>query len=127
MRKLFLLAACAALSACATTKDAAPEDGIARARLGEKVYVDGPHVTPLALLEDSRCPTGVKCVWAGRVRIKARIDLGSGSEERELTLGKPVHVADGNLELVEVTPPRNSEAAGSLRDYRFGFRFMGGF
>lgn len=126
MHRPIILVACAALAACATTEKA-PQDGISRARLGEKVFVDGPYVTPVALLEDSRCPEKVQCVWAGRVRIKAKIHLGSGVQEHELTLGTPIHVADGNIELVEVTPPRNNEAAITLRDYRFGFRFMGGY
>lgn len=124
-----VLAACAALAACATTPPP-PHDGIARARLGERVYVDGPYVTPLTVLEDSRCPADVQCVWAGRLRITARVDLGAGSQVHELTLGQPLHIADGNLELVEAAPPRRirkTEAAAPREDYRFGFRFMGGY
>src|SRR5699024_2605974 len=54
-----------ALSACATVAEPppAPTDGIARAALGERVYVDGPRVTPLQVLEDSRCPMNARCVW----------------------------------------------------------------
>ena len=40
--------------------DARPSDGIARAGLNQRVYVDGPYVTPLAVVEDSRCPVGVQ-------------------------------------------------------------------
>lgn len=113
-----------ALAGCATTPP--PASGVAYARLGETVYVDGPKVTPLELLEDSRCPTEVQCIWAGRVRIAARIDLGPKSETRELTLGEPVTVADGSLELREVLPIKKKEAAIPPGDYRFGFKFMGG-
>lgn len=133
-----VLAACCTLAACTTTprpatghtatehKASEHTDGIARARLGEKVYVDGPHITPLAVLEDSRCPAKVQCVWAGRVKLSVRIHLGSRDEDREVILGQPVHVADGSLELVEVTPARTTEAAIPPGNYRFGFRFMGG-
>lgn len=113
-----------ALAACATT--AQPTDGIARARLSERVYVDGPAVTPLEVLEDSRCPTGVQCVWAGQLRLKVRVHLGARDELHELTLGKPVHVADGNLELVEVLPGPIASEPIKPASYRFGFRFMGG-
>ena len=101
--------------------------GTARRR-GQTVAVGGPKVTPLAVLEDSRCPAGVQCVWAGRVRISARIDLGSGSETHELTQGMPVPVADGTLELVQVQPAKPGSSAGPLAsaDYRFALRFMGG-
>lgn len=129
-----LLAGCAANTAlpppqkpvpAATAEPTAP---LIRARIGETVSVDGPKVKPLAVLEDSRCPMNARCVWAGRVRIRVRIDLGSGSQVRELTQGEPVQVADGSLELVEVQPdrPMTNEPNLAPADYRFGFRFMGG-
>ena len=118
-----LAALCA--SGC-ITDPAGADDSLIYARLGQTVYVDGPKVTPLEVLEDSRCPAQVRCVWAGRLRISARIDLGSGSETRELTMGKPEQVADGSLELVEATPARSAKAAIPPGNYRFGFRFMGG-
>ena len=124
-RFLPLLAAPLLLSGCIYYKNAR-SDGIGRAALGETVTVNGPRVTPLAVLEDSRCPTSVKCVWAGQVRISVRIDLGSGNQTRELTLGKPAQVADGALTLVEVTPERRSTTPVYPEDYRFGFRFDGG-
>jgi hypothetical protein len=102
-------------------------DDLSRARIGATVSVGGPRVTPLAVIEDSRCPMNVRCVWAGRVRVSVRIDLGSGSQVRELTQGKPVPIADGTLELVAVQPDRRTEAKPiAAGDYRFGFRFMGG-
>lgn len=101
-------------------------DGIARAGLGETVAVDGPRITPLEVLEDSRCPMNARCVWAGQVRLKVRVHLGARDEERELTTNKPVPVADGTLELVEVQPDRVAGETLDPKNYRFGFRFMGG-
>ena len=100
---------------------------LASARLGERVEVDGPQVTPLAVLEDSRCPAEGTCVWAGRVRIRARIHLGSGDVTREMTLAEPIQLADGALELAAVRPARS--IAGNIEpgDYRFAFSFAGGF
>ena len=126
MKRLFILAAPLALAACATTP-AEPQDGIARAGLGERVYVDGPYVTPLAVLEDSRCPMNARCVWAGRTRLSVRIDLGSGSETREIATDAPIQVADGQLALVEVQPDRMAgDQPASPKPYRFGFTFAGG-
>lgn len=112
------------VAACATVQPSS--DGVTRVKLGQTAYVDGPKVTPLKLLEDSRCPMEARCVWAGQVRISARIDLGSRSELREITLNKPEQVADGTLELVEVMPPQSTQHPLTLRDYRFGFRISGG-
>ncbi len=124
MKRLILLALPLLVSGCITyhTKS----DGITRARLGETVVVDGPKVTPLKVLEDSRCPVGVQCVWAGQVRLSVGIELGARSETRDLTSGKPEQVADGTLELVEVTPGTKAGQPVYAEDYRFGFKFAGG-
>jgi hypothetical protein len=126
------LIAALSLAGCAAAPRPAPApplaeatDGLSRAMLGETAHVGGPRVTPLEVLEDSRCPMNVQCVWAGRVRVKVRIDLGSGSQVRVLTQGKPVPVADGTLELVEVRPDK-PEGVIASSDYRLGLRFMGG-
>lgn len=126
IRIALILAAPLLLAGCVTHQDHG--DGIARAALGQTVAVDGPKVTPLAVLEDSRCPMNARCVWAGQVRLKVRVHLGAGDQIRELTSGKPVQVADGTLELVEVLPDRVAGEGQALnpKDYRFGFRFMGG-
>lgn len=102
------------------------DDGLATARFGQTVSVDGPRVTPIRLLSDSRCPMEARCVWAGEVRILARVRTGRGSSTRELTLGKPIPVADGELELASVMPPRSTQRQIRMRDYSFGFRFAGG-
>jgi len=126
MKPLFALAVPLALAACVTTP-AEPQDGIARAALNERVYIDGPHVTPLAVLEDSRCPMNARCVWAGRVRLSVRIDLGSRSETREIATDAPIQVADGQLALVEVQPDLMAgQQPSEDKPYRFGFTFAGG-
>lgn len=114
-----LLAGCAAAPPVETTA------GPARAGIGQTIQVDGIRVTPLAVVEDSRCPKGVQCVWAGRVRIGVRVDFAR-TEARELELGKSIPVADGTLELVEVLPEAVAGRKILPEDYRFGFRFMGG-
>lgn len=106
-----------------------PTASLTYAALGQTVGVDGPRVTPLEVLEDSRCPMNARCVWAGLVRLRVRIESGTGGMV-ELTSGKPVSVADGTLELVEVRPDKVAGSGnGAIKpaDYRFGLRFMGGY
>ena len=94
----------------------------AMARIGETVRVHGIRVTPLQVLEDSRCPQAVTCVWAGRVRLAARI----GGAIRELTLGQPMAVSGGQLQLAAVAPGRITVGHKiPPRAYRFGFEFTG--
>ena len=128
MKRTFLMLASLALSACVTPGTPAPPpdaSGLAYARLGETVAVGGPRVTPLRLIEDSRCPQGVRCVWAGRVRINATISTQTMKLTRELTLGEPFPVADGTLMLAEVRPSKRKDAPNAPGDYRFGLRFDG--
>lgn len=124
LRMAPLALAAALLGGCMTPQPAS--DGLTRLRLGQTGTVGGPRVTPLAVLEDSRCPANVNCVWAGRVRLSVRIDLGSGSTVRELTSDQPLPVADGTLELVTVEPAKPAQGTIAARDYRFGLRFAGG-
>ncbi|MCJ2177397.1 hypothetical protein [Novosphingobium album (ex Hu et al. 2023)] len=108
----------------------APNAPLIYAALGQTVSVDGPQVTPLKVLEDSRCPANARCVWAGQVRLRVRVKTGTRHRDLEVTSGKQVQVADGTLELVEVRPDKfTNENSGAVEPaaYRFGFRFVGGF
>lgn len=131
MKAVFLTPLAAlAIAGCAiippANPPAPPADGLVWARLGQTVNVGGPRVTPLRVLEDSRCPADVQCVWAGQVRLSVRIETGAGPETRELTSSKPEPVADGSLTLSAVEPVTRSDATIAPDSYRFGFRFAGG-
>jgi hypothetical protein len=103
-----------------------PQNAESGVRIGQSVVVDGPRVTPLAILEDSRCPANARCIWAGQVRIRVRIGSRKARVFKELTLGTPVPVADGALTLTQVSPFKITQQPLKSRDYRFGFRFEGG-
>jgi hypothetical protein len=113
-----LLLALLALTAC-TSIVPAPTGP---AGFGQVTAVESLQVRPMALLEDSRCPASVQCVWAGQVRIGAEIISPTGCEVRELTLGKPITVSDGQLTLVDAEPPKLKPASTDAPDYRYTFR-----
>jgi hypothetical protein len=127
MSRRFALAAIAsaALTGCAATTAGPTAEG--PARLGQTVYVDGPRVTPVRAIEDSRCPMNARCVWAGRVVLRVRVRGDAWSREIDLTLGEPVPVADGALTLTSVSPERRTDKPITPRDYRFTFTFQGGY
>ena len=115
-----------ALAGCATVPPAQGVEG--PVALGQMAYTNGLRVRPVQLVEDSRCPANVQCVWAGRVRVLAEIELRGGSEELRttLTLGEPMQVADGALTLLAVKPQKKAGAEIDPRSYRFTFDFQGG-
>lgn len=122
-----LLAPVLLLSSCATTANEParyPQEG--PAKLGQTVYVDGPLVRPDKVIEDSRCPVDVQCVWAGRVVLLATVTTGQGPKQMEIISNVPVSVADGMLWLVKVEPAKDTRRADSPADYRFTFKFDGG-
>ena len=124
MKRLIFLTLPILLAACATTGRASLEGP---ARIGQTVRVDGPTVRPLAVIEDSRCPSDAVCVWAGRVIVRVVVRTGQGKQEMELEMGQPMRVADGMLTLREVTPGRRHDQPLKPADYRFTFEFAGAF
>jgi hypothetical protein len=111
------------LSACATVP---PAQAGPTAALGEMAYTNGLNVQPIAVVEDSRCPTNVVCVWAGRLVVRSEVHGGTWRKTLDLELGKPQHVADGALTLVTATPEKAAGASTDPRAYRFTFDFQGG-
>lgn len=110
------------LASCASN---GPSEG--PVRLGQTAFVSGPKVRADRIIEDSRCPGNVQCVWAGRLVLAATVFGGGWSKQVELTLGVPVDVADGKLTLVGAVPaPRTGKQQGKPAAYRFTFNFQGG-
>ena len=109
-----------ALASCASVPRREYANG-PTAPLNEVATLDGLTVRPVAVIEDSRCPLLVRCVWAGRVRISAEV---SGAGTRELTLGEPAAVSGGTLTLVDVRPSKRTPEAIAPREYQFTFTFQ---
>jgi hypothetical protein len=121
-----LLAGVLALAGCAPAGPPAMAaeaiDSSRNVAIGGTARVGGVAVTPLAVLEDSRCPKDVTCIWAGRVLIRARIAAAGRTSEAEMELGKPL-TTSGNAAIVlaQVWPERTSGVAIGSDDYRFVF------
>jgi len=118
MTLAFGLALAAPLSGCVSFHTV--KDGISRARIDETVGAGPVQVTPVKLVEDSRCPAGVQCISAGRVRLAVRIN---GGDPVELTQGQSLATGAGTLTLVETYPERRTDWTLYPDEYRFGFAF----
>src|SRR5262245_36607773 len=73
--------------AVAFAQGAAPERELGRPfemKPGESVTVQGVRITFDGVTEDSRCPTGVQCVWAGDVA--AAFELEKSPDAVRVTL-----------------------------------------
>ena len=129
IKRNLALIALLSLSACVTTAGTeAPLPDGTNVPMGRSAYVDGPIIRPVKVIEDSRCPMNARCIWAGTVKIEA-IWIRPGDDRMiELELGKAMPLADGTLELTDVSPSRMAGEGRELKpaDYRFSFRFSGG-
>jgi len=122
MKHIFSLAAALALSACATTPPpGAPIRSDGLATLGQPTRVGALVVTPQRVIEDSRCPINARCIWAGRLLLKTRIDGAGWRETVDLTLGQPYATHGTGLALVSGEPGKMAGATPSPPASLFGF------
>jgi hypothetical protein len=73
-------------------------------KLGQTGDFGPVNLTPVNVDEDSRCPTGVQCIWAGTVRVKVLVEPAGANHAVFATLGQPLGVDGGTLLLEGVTP-----------------------
>lgn len=92
-----------------------------RARIDERVSLGDVAVTPLAVLEDSRCALDVTCVQAGTVRVRVLLESGLGVAEQEFELSRPITTEAELVELVAVAPTPESTTEIAAQDYVFTF------
>ena len=92
-------------------------------RIGETSSILGVSITPNEVLEDSRCPLDVTCVWAGTVRVSATLVSGLGKSTQEFALGVPVTTEAEEITLVRVDPVSYSaESDIEASEYSFFFK-----
>lgn len=96
------------------------------AALGGTAYTNGLYILPIAVIEDSRCPINVVCVWAGRLVVRSEVRGGSWRRTVDLELGKSQQIADGALTMVAAIPAKVAGSETDPRSYRFTFNFQGG-
>jgi hypothetical protein len=126
MSKVLMGAVAMALSGCAAA-DARPASAtrVATARLGQRTTVGTVAVTPLRVVEDSRCPTGVQCIQAGTVRLAAGLRERGAGREAVLELGRAYRLTGGWLTLCAVRPYPGKAASVARAAYRFRLAFGG--
>ena len=117
MKPLIALAAMA-LAGCATVP---PANAGPTAGLGQVAIVDGLQIRPIKLVEDSRCPASVQCVWAGRLRVRARMNGPGWTQIRDFELGVPQAVDRYRVVLTQAEPPKAAPGPIDPRSYRFTF------
>ena len=123
MKKIALLL-CFLCSTAIFAQDEAidvPQIGI-KIPLGETVSMGDLYINFSEVIEDSRCPIGVTCIWAGRAKVKIEVsDDGMTVDHQILTFGENseniIFQVDGyRLKGMTLTPYPSADDGGE-RDY----------
>ncbi len=92
-------------------------------KLGETANFNGISITPLSIVEDSRCPSDVQCIQAGTVRVNVKsLQNGGITKESIVGLNVPAKIDTFTVALVTVTPGTKAGSKISDSDYRLRFR-----
>lgn len=81
-------------------------------------------INPWAVLEDSRCPTDVECIWAGRVKVGVHFYDPSTNkviQDAVLEVGQSVTIKNVTISLLQVSPSTLSTHKIKDSEYRFTF------
>ena len=89
--------------------------------LGKTIVVENISITPIAVVEDSRCPVDVQCIQAGTVRVTTTLASEGNKQEVTLTLNTPITFVGKRVELQEVTPVKNTKVPFEKEAYVFKF------
>ena len=83
------------------------------------------NVKFVSLVEDSRCPEGTNCVWAGNAKIKVMISRGSGAGETfeiNTNLGAKGATFGGYaINLTDLTPTPKADVKINANSYTATF------
>jgi hypothetical protein len=88
-------------------------------KIGQRVAINGLHVTPGKVTYDSRCPRDVQCVQAGTVELGVLLEGKTSTQNVIITLNKTFSFEGKKVTLVSVTPSKVSTKAIQESEYRF--------
>lgn len=113
-----VLGACVIVPAPDSTPPAPQGSAVA---LGQSVKVGDLAVTPVAVVEDSRCPVDARCVWAGRLVVRTQIDGNGWRDTAELRLGETYGTHGKVIALVSGEPGKVADRETPPKEYRFTY------
>ncbi len=90
-------------------------------RIGKEASGLGVRITPLEIIEDSRCPVDVMCIQAGAVRVRTRLVSGLGEAMQEFKLNQPVTTEAERITLTGVFPQPTAGVKIQEGEYVFQF------
>lgn len=97
-----------------------PEEGRITLRVGETGVFRNISIKPTEVVEDSRCPVNVNCIWAGTLKVKLDVLSGLGASNPTIELGGLITTEAEEIKLISVSPEKMREET-LPSDYEFVF------
>ena len=120
---VLMLTACAASPQAPGPSGSGYFSGQGTVGLDEAIRIANLRIIPVAIVEDSRCPADVQCVWAGRLIARVMIqspDFATRTEAMEL--GRGIALEDArSLTITAAEPVRRSGDSITPDAYRLTF------
>ncbi len=120
-----MLAACSSAPAQRAQQEPAPPEGTVVLAIGAPKRAAGTDLTVTfeAVVADSRCPTGVQCVWAGDAAVRIRLaapDLAPATATLHTSLDTARETTYGGwkISIQAVTPAPTATGGVRAEDYR---------
>jgi hypothetical protein len=87
--------------------------------LGQSKTVGHTTIKPWAVTQDSRCPSDVMCIQAGKVTVAFNISSPAGDSVKEITIGDTMGINSLIFTLKDVQPYPVATKKTQDADYRF--------
>lgn len=124
MRSILLLPLILAACAAGPAQPYRPTvfSGEATARLGQTVAIGDVRLTPLEVVEDSRCPAEVMCVHAGFFRVRTEIRTARESRTEIVEWNRGLALEDArSLRITRISPERSQASPSGPGSYRLTY------
>ncbi len=93
-------------------------------KIGSIAQFKDISIKPVAIEEDSRCPSDVQCFWAGIVRVKIQVVSTAGISTNLITSNQVLAIDKKRIILRSVVPEKRSDSQIDIDNYRLTFNVL---
>lgn len=115
-----------ATGAATTSHDKILPYGIVTLKVKETARFKDSTITLLSVTSESRCPSGVQCIWAGTVKANILVVSGMGTSTETIELGKSATTEAEKIEVTAVNPYPTKEKQITQQEYKVTFNVTKG-
>jgi hypothetical protein len=102
------------------------DSSVGDVKVGQTVFINGVKITLNKIVQDSRCPANVVCVWAGNVTANVTLQSNTDKETLDISSDKGATAFDSyqvSLEKV-VSPSSKVDGETETADYVLTFKVL---